>query len=78
MKGFLKFIVSIFAVFGAVIGALAIFDKFSNKNRIKGDYLECNVEETEDENEEFLHANQGLFTQNQPFFQRKLPVNYHK
>lgn len=53
MKGFLKFIVSIFAVFGAVIGALAIFDKFSNKNRIKGDYLECNVEETEDENEEF-------------------------
>lgn len=41
MNSFLKFLVSILAVFGAVIGALAIFDKFSNKNRIKGDYLEC-------------------------------------
>lgn len=45
MKGFLKFLVSILAVFGAVIGALAIFDKFSNKNRIKGDYLDCDTEE---------------------------------
>lgn len=45
MKGFLKFLVSILAVFGAMIGALAIFDKFSNKNRIKGDYLECDTEE---------------------------------
>ncbi len=44
MKGFLKFLASILAVFGAVIGALAIFDKFSNKNRIKGDYLECDVD----------------------------------
>lgn len=52
MKGFLKFIISIFAVFGAVIGALAIFDKFSNKNRIKGDYLECDVEEAIDDTEE--------------------------
>lgn len=45
MKGFFKAIISIFAVFGAVIGALAVFDKFSNKNRIKGDYLECETEE---------------------------------
>ncbi len=44
MKGFVKFLGSIMAVFGAVIAALAIFDKFSNKNRIKGDYLECDVE----------------------------------
>ena len=52
MKGFLKFLVSFLAVFGAVIGALAIFDKFSNKNRIKGDYLQCdmgNFEETTEE-----------------------------
>ncbi|MBQ6847965.1 MAG: hypothetical protein IJO62_03500 [Clostridia bacterium] len=48
MKGFLKFLGSLLAVFGGVIGALAIFDKFSNKNRIKGDYLECDVEDTED------------------------------
>ena len=45
MKGFFKAIISIFAVFGAVIGALAVFDKLSNKNRIKGDYLECETEE---------------------------------
>ncbi len=48
MKGFLKFLGSLLAVFGAVISALAIFDKLSNKNRIKGDYLECDVEEAEE------------------------------
>jgi len=47
MKGFLKFIVSILALFGAAVGALAIFDKVQNKNRIKGDYLECESEEIE-------------------------------
>ena len=41
MKGFLKFIVSLFALFGAAVSALAIFDNIKNKNRIKGDYLEC-------------------------------------
>lgn len=45
MKGFLKFLVSILAVFGAVIGALAVFDKFVNKNRIEGDYLDCDLAE---------------------------------
>lgn len=49
MKGFLKFLGSVLALFGAVIGALAIFDKFSNKNRIKGDYLNCDVEDAEEE-----------------------------
>lgn len=54
MKGFLKFLGAIIAVFTAVIGALAIFDKLSNKNRIKGDYLECNTpaEEAEEEPEQ--------------------------
>ncbi len=47
MKSFLKMIVSLLALFGALVGALAIFDKFQNKNRIKGDYLECDIEETE-------------------------------
>lgn len=41
MKGFLKFIVSLFALFGAAVSALAIFDNIKNKNRIKGNYLEC-------------------------------------
>lgn len=45
MKGFFKFIFSLFAIFAAVIGALTIFDKLSNKNRIKGDYLECDSTE---------------------------------
>ena len=52
MKGFFKAILSILAVFSAVIGALAIIDKLSNKNRIKGDYLECDVEEATEESEE--------------------------
>ncbi len=43
MKSFLKFLVSLFAIFGAVVGGLAIFDKIANKNRIKGDYLECDT-----------------------------------
>lgn len=47
MKGFLKFLVSLFALFGALVGALAIFDKVQNKNRIKGNYLECDTEEIE-------------------------------
>lgn len=51
MKGFLKFLVSILAVFGAVIGALAVFDKFVNKNRIEGDYLDCDLAE-QPQNEE--------------------------
>jgi len=41
MKGLFKFIMSLFALFGAMAGALAIFDKVQNKNRLKGDYLEC-------------------------------------
>lgn len=48
MKGFVKFIFSLLAVFGGVIGALAVFDRLSNKNRIEGDYLECEVEDAEE------------------------------
>lgn len=48
MKNFFKFIVSLLALFGAAVGALAIFDKVKNKNRIKGDYLECETIESED------------------------------
>ncbi len=48
MKNFFKVIVSILAIFGAAVGALAIIDKIKNKNRIKGDYLECETVEGED------------------------------
>ncbi len=47
MKGFFKIFGSIMAAFGAIVGILALVDKLSNKNRIKGDYLECNVEDAE-------------------------------
>ena len=53
MKNFFKILISVFAVFGAIVGALVIIDKISNKNRIKGNYLECDVDEASDEEEEF-------------------------
>ena len=52
MKGLLKVLVGIFAFIGAAVGALAVIDKYVNKNRIKGDYLECDVE-TDPEAEDF-------------------------
>ena len=48
MKGLIKFLIALLTVFGGVIGALAVFDKFSNKNRIKGDYLECDIDNVEE------------------------------
>lgn len=47
MKGFLKFLATVTAVFSAVLGALAVFDKIHNRNRIK-EYLRCEVEEKEE------------------------------
>ncbi len=47
MKGFFKFAIAVFALFTAAVGALVIIDKLANKNRIEGDYLECETEETE-------------------------------
>ncbi len=41
MKNVWKVIVAVLALFGALVGALVIIDKIKNKNRIKGDYLEC-------------------------------------
>ena len=49
MNGFLKIFGSVLAAFGVIIGALAIIDKLLNKNRIKGDYLECDVEGEDEE-----------------------------
>lgn len=51
MKGIFKLLSSIIALFGAVVGALAIFDKFYNKNRIKGDYLECDFNSSNQDDE---------------------------
>jgi len=43
MKSFLKVLISLLALFGAAVGALAVYDSIKNKNRIKGNYLECDV-----------------------------------
>ncbi len=45
MKNVWKVIVAILALFGALVGALVVVDKIKNKNRIKGDYLECDDNE---------------------------------
>ena len=50
MKGFFKFLGSVAAIFIGAVGALSIYDRYKNKNRIKGDYLECDCEQ--DENDE--------------------------
>jgi len=49
MKKFLKFIGTVAAIFSAVLGALAVFDRLTQKNRIKNGYLECNVPEVNTE-----------------------------
>ena len=41
MKNVGKVIVALLAIFGALVSALVVVDKIKNKNRIKGDYLEC-------------------------------------
>ena len=45
MKNVWKVIVAVLALFGALVGALVIVDKIKNKNRIKGEYLECDEAE---------------------------------
>ncbi len=41
MKKFFQFLLSVFAAVTAALGALVIFDRIVNKNRIKGEYLPC-------------------------------------
>ncbi len=45
MKGFFKVLLALFTMFATVIGALAIFDRISNKHRIDGDYLDCDTDD---------------------------------
>lgn len=51
MKNFFKVVISLLALFGAAVGALAVIDKIKNKNRIKGNYLECETVEGEEDAE---------------------------
>lgn len=52
MKGFFKFLGIFITAVAAIIGVLVIVDKILNKNRIKGDYLECDSFEDFDLEEE--------------------------
>ena len=45
MKGFLKFVLTVFALFAAAVGVLVLADRIINKNRIRGAYLEFDTEE---------------------------------
>ncbi len=45
MKGFLKFFVSLAAVFAALVSALVLVDRYLNRNRIQGEYLNCDQDE---------------------------------
>ena len=47
MKGFFKFLAAMVAIFSAVLGAITVFDKIQNKNRIK-EYLRCELPENEE------------------------------
>lgn len=47
MKKFFKVLFSIFSFFATVVGLLAVLDKFTNKNRIDGDYLDCSKDSDE-------------------------------
>ena len=45
MGKFFKFIFSLFGLLATAVGVLAVVDKITNKNRIEGDYLNCNKPE---------------------------------
>lgn len=41
MKNFLKVILRVLGFITTVLGILTVLDKFTNKNRIENDYLDC-------------------------------------
>ena len=45
MKGFLKFVLTVSALFAVAVGVLVLADQIINKNRIRWSYLECDTEE---------------------------------
>ena len=49
MKGFLKFITVLATAITAVVGALAAIDLYLNRNRVKGNYLECDIPSFDEE-----------------------------
>lgn len=48
MKGFFKVFGALVAFFAAIAGVLAIVDRIANRNAIKGEYLDCGEDDTEE------------------------------
>ncbi len=51
MKSFFKVVGALATIFAVAFAALAIFDRLSNKNRIKNGYLECELDDGDVEEE---------------------------
>lgn len=49
MKKFFKFLAGLAAIFSSVMAALTVFDRLTQKNRIKNGYLECEIPQSEEE-----------------------------
>ena len=43
MNNVVKIIIAVSVIFTAVIGALIVFDRLTNKNRLEDDYLDCDI-----------------------------------
>ena len=52
MNGFLKAFLGVLAFCAAIVGALAIIDRITAKNRIENDYLDCSEDSPEQEEKE--------------------------
>ncbi|MBP3706484.1 MAG: hypothetical protein J6J13_04475 [Clostridia bacterium] len=52
MKTFFKVLIGLVTAVAAIVGALMVFDKIVNKNRIKGNYLECDSPEDDFDEDE--------------------------
>ncbi len=43
MNNVVKIIIAVSVIFTAVVGALIVFDRLTNKNRLEDDYLDCDI-----------------------------------
>jgi hypothetical protein len=52
MSTFFKVLIGLLAAVAAIVGVLIVYDKIVNKHRIKGNYLDCDVPDDSDEDED--------------------------
>lgn len=51
MNTFFKVLIGLVAAIAVIVGALVVYDKFVNKHRIKGNYLDCDTPDDFEEEE---------------------------